>query len=155
MPYRMDCSGAFRAGTPDGYHWHSWHASATGMRSTATSRASVESETMPTYQYRCQGCHHELEAFQKFTDDPLTTCTECGGMLRKVYNPVGIVFKGSGFYATDSRKSSSASAAARDSKATGSGGETPAAKDTGTAQESPASTGTATATTSTSTTAAA
>ncbi|NLA29215.1 MAG: zinc ribbon domain-containing protein [Propionibacterium sp.] len=62
---------------------------------------------MPTYQYRCQACHNDLEAFQKFTDDPLTICPDCGGSLRKVFNPVGIVFKGSGFYATDSRKSSS------------------------------------------------
>ena len=58
---------------------------------------------MPTYQYRCQGCHNDLEAFQKFTDDPLTICPDCGGSLRKVFNAVGIVFKGSGFYATDSR----------------------------------------------------
>ncbi|GAA2181060.1 hypothetical protein GCM10009785_14420 [Brooklawnia cerclae] len=63
---------------------------------------------MPTYQYRCQTCHNELEAFQKFSDDPLTICPECGGPLRKVFNSVGIVFKGSGFYATDSRKSSTA-----------------------------------------------
>ncbi len=65
---------------------------------------------MPTYQYRCQACRNELEAFQKFTDDALTTCPECGGSLRKVFNAVGIVFKGSGFYATDSRKSSKAAA---------------------------------------------
>lgn len=60
---------------------------------------------MPTYQYRCQACSHDLEAFQKFTDDALTECPECGGSLRKVFSAVGIVFKGSGFYATDSRKS--------------------------------------------------
>ncbi|MGI5951448.1 MAG: FmdB family zinc ribbon protein [Brooklawnia sp.] len=66
---------------------------------------------MPTYQYRCKACTNELEAFQKFTDDPLTICPECDGPLRKVFSPVGIVFKGSGFYATDSRKSSSASSA--------------------------------------------
>lgn len=67
---------------------------------------------MPTYQYRCQSCANELEAFQKFTDDPLSTCPECGGPLRKLFNAVGIVFKGSGFYATDSRKSSSAAVSA-------------------------------------------
>ena len=58
---------------------------------------------MPTYQYRCQACANELEAFQKFTDAPLTDCPDCGGSLRKVFSPVGIVFKGSGFYATDNR----------------------------------------------------
>lgn len=67
---------------------------------------------MPTYQYRCQACANELEAFQKFTDDPLTDCPDCGGSLRKVFAPVGIVFKGSGFYATDSRRSNSAAKAA-------------------------------------------
>ena len=72
---------------------------------------------MPTYQYRCTACQNELEAFQKFTDDPLTTCEECGGSLRKLYNAVGIVFKGSGFYATDSRKSKSASKPSSESAA--------------------------------------
>ena len=63
---------------------------------------------MPTYQYRCTECGGELEAVQKFTDDPLTVHDDCGGRLRKVFSPVGIVFKGSGFYRTDSRKGSSA-----------------------------------------------
>lgn len=76
---------------------------------------------MPTYQYRCQACTNELEAFQKFTDDPLTDCPDCGGSLRKVFAPVGIVFKGSGFYAIDSRKSSSASKPATSSPAASSG----------------------------------
>ncbi len=58
---------------------------------------------MPTYQYACTACDERLEAVQKFTDDPLTNCEVCGGSLRKVYSPVGIVFKGSGFYRTDSR----------------------------------------------------
>src|SRR5438552_15304121 len=61
---------------------------------------------MPTYQYACTACDERLEAVQKFTDDPLTTCEVCGGSLRKVYSPVGIVFKGSGFYRTDSRNGS-------------------------------------------------
>ena len=59
---------------------------------------------MPTYQYRCTECGHDLEAVQKFTDAALTECPNCGGSLRKVYNAVGVVFKGSGFYRTDSRK---------------------------------------------------
>ena len=58
---------------------------------------------MPTYQYRCTTCESELEVVQKFTDDPLTDCPECDGSLRKVFNAVGVVFKGSGFYATDNR----------------------------------------------------
>ena len=64
---------------------------------------------MPTYQYVCTECGGEIEAVQKFTDDPLTVHDACGGRLRKVFSPVGIVFKGSGFYRTDSRKGSSAS----------------------------------------------
>lgn len=66
---------------------------------------------MPTYQYRCTTCGSDLEAVQKFTDDPLTICPECGGNLRKVFNAVGVVFKGSGFYATDSRSKGKANAA--------------------------------------------
>ena len=63
---------------------------------------------MPTYQYACTACDERLEVVQKFTDDPLTVCDECGGQLRKVYSAVGIVFKGSGFYRTDSRNGSGA-----------------------------------------------
>ena len=58
---------------------------------------------MPTYQYACTSCGEELEAVQKFSDEPLTECPACGGRLRKVFSPVGVVFKGSGFYKTDSR----------------------------------------------------
>jgi putative FmdB family regulatory protein len=66
---------------------------------------------VPTYQYLCTECGGQIEAVQKFTDDPLTVHDDCGGRLRKVFSPVGIVFKGSGFYRTDSRKGSSAPAA--------------------------------------------
>ena len=58
---------------------------------------------MPTYQYACTECSHAFEQFQSFSDDSLTTCPECQGRLRKVFNAVGVVFKGSGFYRTDSR----------------------------------------------------
>jgi putative FmdB family regulatory protein len=61
---------------------------------------------MPTYQYRCTECGEDLEAVQKFSDPALTTCPTCGGQLRKVFNAVGVVFKGSGFYRTDSRNGS-------------------------------------------------
>ncbi|WBB65128.1 FmdB family zinc ribbon protein [Micromonospora sp. WMMD812] len=60
---------------------------------------------MPTYQYACTACGHQLEAVQSFSDAPLTECPACEGRLRKVFNSVGIVFKGSGFYRTDSRSS--------------------------------------------------
>ncbi|MDT7599101.1 MAG: hypothetical protein QOK26_1178 [Pseudonocardiales bacterium] len=58
---------------------------------------------MPTYQYACTSCGHRFEAQQAFTDATLTECPECSGRLRKVFSSVGIVFKGSGFYRTDSR----------------------------------------------------
>ena len=64
---------------------------------------------MPTYEYECQHCHQRVEAVQKFSDTPLSVCELCGGELRKVFSGVGIVFKGSGFYKTDSRGSASAS----------------------------------------------
>ncbi|MCA5892953.1 FmdB family transcriptional regulator [Isoptericola sp. NEAU-Y5] len=65
---------------------------------------------MPTYAYRCADCGHVFDVHQSFTDDSLTVCPECGGRLRKQFGSVGVTFKGSGFYRTDSRKSSSATA---------------------------------------------
>lgn len=61
---------------------------------------------MPTYQYRCRQCDSRLEAVQSFTDSPLTECPSCGGVLRKVFSSVGVVFKGSGFYRNDNRVTS-------------------------------------------------
>jgi putative FmdB family regulatory protein len=58
---------------------------------------------MPTYEYACTECGDRIEVVQSIADEPPTTCTVCGGRLRKVFSPVGIVFKGSGFYRTDSR----------------------------------------------------
>ena len=69
---------------------------------------------MPTYQYACTSCGEQLEAVQKFTDDPLTVCPACQGKLRKVFSAVGIVFKGSGFYRTDSRSGGATGAAAKE-----------------------------------------
>ena len=73
---------------------------------------------MPTYQYACTECGHAFEQFQSFSDDALTVCPVCEGRLRKVFNAVGVVFKGSGFYRNDSRKadSSSISSSSSDSK---------------------------------------
>ena len=76
---------------------------------------------MPTYQYTCTECGEPLETVQKFSDEPLTVCPACGGRLRKVFSPVGIVFKGSGFYRTDSRKSATAAAPATKDKEKSSG----------------------------------
>jgi putative FmdB family regulatory protein len=70
---------------------------------------------MPTYEYRCQDCGEHVEVVQTFTDEPLTTCGVCGGNLRKVFSPVGVVFKGSGFYKTDNRSSRSGRAGSSES----------------------------------------
>jgi putative FmdB family regulatory protein len=64
---------------------------------------------MPTYEYRCKSCGHELEVQQSFTDDPLNECPECAGELRKVFGNIAVTFKGSGFYKTDSRSTASSS----------------------------------------------
>jgi len=90
------------------------------------SNLTVLEDLVPTYQYACTDCGHRFEAVQAFTDDSLTTCPECAGKLRKVYGSVGVVFKGSGFYRTDSRAASSDVSAAKSSdKSAGekSGGE--------------------------------
>ncbi|MFI6678092.1 FmdB family zinc ribbon protein [Kribbella sp. NPDC050470] len=68
---------------------------------------------MPTYQYQCTDCGEALEVRQSFTDDALTVCPACQGTLRKVFNAVGVVFKGSGFYRTDSRNSGKGTVAAK------------------------------------------
>lgn len=59
---------------------------------------------MPTYEYACNACTHEFEAIQSFSDDSLKKCPECTGEIRKIYSAVGVVFKGAGFYKTDSVK---------------------------------------------------
>jgi putative FmdB family regulatory protein len=96
---------------------------------------------MPTYQYACTECGEQLEVVQKFSDDPLTVCPSCQGRLRKVFSAVGVVFKGSGFYKTDSRSSgtstsssssaSSDSAKSADSAKSGSSSSTPAKTESG------------------------
>ncbi|SPL92924.1 Putative regulatory protein, FmdB family [[Actinomadura] parvosata subsp. kistnae] len=75
---------------------------------------------MPTYQYACNDCGEQLEVVQKFTDDALTVCPKCQGNLRKVFSAVGIVFKGSGFYKTDNRSSSSTSSSSTSSSSSSS-----------------------------------
>jgi putative FmdB family regulatory protein len=88
---------------------------------------------LPTYEYACTACGHRLEAVQKFTDDPLTECPECGAELRKVYGAVGIVLKGSGFYKTDSRAASGGNGSAKKNadaqNGDGSGGDSSSKKE--------------------------
>ena len=82
----------------------------------------MKGRPVPTYQYSCTECGEQLEVVQKFTDDALTTCPTCGGPLRKVFSAVGVVFKGSGFYRTDSRASSGANGSKTGSRADGRAG---------------------------------
>ncbi|MGD0084564.1 MAG: FmdB family zinc ribbon protein [Acidimicrobiales bacterium] len=79
---------------------------------------------MPTYEYACKQCGVDLEVVQSFTDDALTVCSNCGGELKKVFGNIGIVFKGSGFYKTDSRSGSSAAKTAATDTSTSTKGET-------------------------------
>jgi putative FmdB family regulatory protein len=67
---------------------------------------------VPTYQYACTECGHAFDEVQSFSDDALTVCPVCGGKLRKMFNAVGVVFKGSGFYRNDSRSPANGSAPA-------------------------------------------
>ena len=79
---------------------------------------------MPTYEYRCKACGHELDVVQSFTDDALTTCNECGGALRKVFGNVGIAFKGTGFYKNDSRGKTASATSNSDTSSAGTGAGT-------------------------------
>jgi putative FmdB family regulatory protein len=116
----------------------SYHLAVVGLAVVgAECQDNAEGGSVPTYQYTCTECGEPLEAVQKFSDDPLTVCPVCGGKLRKVFSAVGIVFKGSGFYRTDSRKAS-ADVAASAAKANGSG---PASADSGSGSSSGESSG--------------
>ena len=99
---------------------------------------------MPTYAYACKDCSHSFDIQQSFSEDSLTVCPECGGRLRKKFNSVGVVFKGSGFYRTDSRDAAStvpaapskneSSTTAAPASGTGTGTSSPAAAGSGSAQ---------------------
>ena len=84
---------------------------------------------MPTYMYKCAECGHRFEAVQGFHDDPLDTCPDCGGAVRRVIGNVGVTFKGSGFYRTDSRTSSTPKKQAAASSTEGKKEAAPAAKE--------------------------
>ena len=86
---------------------------------------------MPTYQYACTACGNQLEVVQKFADEPLTECPSCHGRLRKLFSAVGIVFKGSGFYRTDSRSTSSSSSSDTSDTKPADGAAAPAKPDAG------------------------
>ncbi|GAA2737292.1 hypothetical protein GCM10009867_23930 [Pedococcus aerophilus] len=88
---------------------------------------------MPTYSYACTECDHRFDAVQSFSDDSLTVCPECQGRLRKVFSAVGVVFKGGGFYRTDSRSGSSASMPAGKSE---SGSSSSSSSDSGSSSSS-------------------
>ena len=106
---------------------------------------------MPTYQYRCVDCGSELETVQSFSDPSLTECPECDGTLRKVYSAVGVVFKGSGFYATDNRtkgKSAAASATTSSEKSSGTEKSSSSEKSTSTSDSSSSSKPSSSSTTS-------
>ncbi|WP_180535944.1 FmdB family zinc ribbon protein [Micrococcus luteus] len=75
---------------------------------------------MPTYAYRCKDCGHAFDVVQAFTDDALTECPACGGVLRKQYGSVGVSFKGSGFYRTDSRSGAGSAGGSTSDSAAGS-----------------------------------
>lgn len=94
---------------------------------------------MPTYQYACTACGAQLETVQKFTDDPLTECSSCGGRLRKVFSAVGVVFKGSGFYRTDSRSESTKKSESKEHS--GSDGDKTAKESSPTGKDGSGSTG--------------
>jgi putative FmdB family regulatory protein len=79
---------------------------------------------MPTYEYRCKDCGHELEVVQSFSEPPLTECAVCRGSLRKVFSPVGVVLKGSGFYRTDSRSAGNGKRKSKADATSGSGSDT-------------------------------
>lgn len=87
---------------------------------------------MPTYQYSCTECGHFFEIFQSFSEDSLSVCPECDGKLRKVFNAVGVVFKGSGFYRTDSRGAQSAGDSSSSSSTSSTGSSGSSSRDSGT-----------------------
>jgi len=84
---------------------------------------------VPTYSYACTECDNRFDAVQAFTEDALTTCPQCSGRLRKLFNSVGVVFKGSGFYRTDSREASKSAVASDSGSSAGSSGSDKSSSD--------------------------
>ena len=97
---------------------------------------------MPTYAYTCTACGHSFDIHQAFSDDALTVCPECSGRLRKIFSTVGVTFKGSGFYRTDSRSGSSSTVSSSSSSTSGSSSK-PAAATSGSSGSSSTTSGAA------------
>lgn len=97
---------------------------------------------MPTYAYTCTACGHAFDIHQAFTDDALTVCPECSGRLRKVFPSVGVTFKGSGFYRTDSRSGSTSSTPASSSSGSSSGSSSSASSSSSSSSSSTSSSST-------------
>jgi putative FmdB family regulatory protein len=95
---------------------------------------------VPTYSYACTECGDRFDAVQAFTEDTLTTCTKCSGRLRKLFNSVGVVFKGSGFYRTDSRESSKKTSESTESSKSESAKSDSASSSSSTESKTPSST---------------
>ena len=93
---------------------------------------------MPIYEYACTSCGERTEAKQSFDDPPLETCSRCGGKLRKLYSPVGVVFRGSGFYSTDGRKRPEAGKKETKSEASTSSTDKGESSATGSSKDKPA-----------------
>ncbi|MUN61561.1 FmdB family transcriptional regulator [Kocuria sediminis] len=96
---------------------------------------------MPVYAYACKDCGHAFDIRQSFSEDALTACPECGGGLRKKFNTVGVVFKGSGFYRNDSRSDRSGTSSSSSAPAPAAADAAPAAAASATASSAPSSTG--------------
>ncbi len=111
---------------------HHWQSPVASAKSGARSVDDRETDAVPTYQYACTNSEgkHEFEVVQSFTDAPVSECPECGAPVRKVYGSIGVVFKGSGFYRTDSRKAPASSES-------GSSDGTSAAKDSSPSKDAP------------------
>jgi len=102
---------------------------------------------VPTYSYACTECGDRFDAVQAFSDSALTTCAKCNGRLRKLFGNVGVVFKGSGFYRTDSRDSAKSSAKSSSSSSNGSGSESTASSSSSSSSEKSSSNGSSTSST--------
>lgn len=111
-----------------------------GQRRFRPYRRPTYNLDVPTYEYACQSCGQHVEVYQRFTDPPLSACGICGGTLRKVFHPAGILFKGSGFYSTDSKRTASSNGDAGSAASKGEGASTkPAASTEPSPSSSPAS----------------